>query len=82
MKATKHRFWLCALLFTCMVLSVLRDHRAAGHGSEHLQYRLMETVPDETKLSNMSIPVRTTAARSMWICATFFNVRTRALPRS
>ena len=82
MKATKHRFWLCALL-VCMVLSAFAGITAPPAMAANISSTdWMEAVPDETKLSNMSIPVRTTAARSMWICATFFNVRTRALPRS
>lgn len=56
MKATKHRFWLCALL-VCMVLSVFAGITAPPAMAANISSTdWMETVPDETKLSNMSIP--------------------------
>lgn len=56
MKATKHRFWLCALL-VCMVLSVFAGITAPSAMAASISSTdWMETVPDETKLSNMSIP--------------------------
>ena len=56
MKATKHRFWLCALL-VCMVLSVFSGITAPPAMAANISSTdWMETVPDETKLSNMSIP--------------------------
>ena len=56
MKVTKHRLWLCALL-VCMVLSVLAGITAPTAMAANISSTdWMETVPDETKLSNMSIP--------------------------
>ena len=56
MKVTKHRLWLCALLI-CMVLSVLAGIAAPPAIAANISSTdWMETVPDETKLSNMSIP--------------------------
>jgi len=56
MKVTKHRLWLCALLI-CMVLSVLAGIAAPPAMAANISSTdWMETVPDETKLSNMSIP--------------------------
>lgn len=56
MKATEHRFWLCALL-VCMVLSVFAGITAPPAMAANISSTdWMETVPDETKLSNMSIP--------------------------
>ena len=56
MKATKHRFWLCAQL-VCMVLSVLAGNTSPTAMAANISSTdWMETVPDETKLSNMSIP--------------------------
>ena len=48
MKATKHRFWLCALL-VCMVLSVFAGITAPPAMAANIS-------SNETKLSNMSIP--------------------------
>ena len=56
MKVTKHRLWLCALLI-CMVLSILAGIAAPPAMAANISSTdWMETVPDETKLSNMSIP--------------------------
>ena len=56
MKATKHRFWLCALL-VCMVLSVFAGITAPPAMAANISSTdWMETVPDDTRLSNMSIP--------------------------
>ena len=56
MKATKHRFWLCAL-HVLMVLSVFAGITAPPAMAANISSTdWMETVPDETKLSNMSIP--------------------------
>lgn len=56
MKVTKHRLWLCALLI-CMGLSVLAGIAAPPAMAANISSTdWMETVPDETKLSNMSIP--------------------------
>ena len=56
MKVTKHRLWLCALLI-CMVLSILAGIAAPPAMAANISSTdWMETVPDEAKLSNMSIP--------------------------
>lgn len=56
MKVTKHRLWLCTLLI-CMGLSVLAGIAAPTAMAANISSTdWMETVPDETKLSNMSIP--------------------------
>lgn len=56
MKATKHRLWLCALL-ACMVISVFAGITAPSATAANISSTdWMGNVPDETKLSNMSIP--------------------------
>lgn len=56
MKVTKHRLWLCALL-VCMVISVFAGITAPTAMAANISSTdWMETVPDDTRLSNMSIP--------------------------
>ena len=56
MKVTKHRLWLCALL-VCMVISVFAGITAPTAMAANISSTdWMETVPDDTRLSKMSIP--------------------------
>lgn len=56
MQATKHRFWSCVLL-VCMVFSVFAGITATPvMAANFYSTDWMDNVPDETKLSCMSIP--------------------------
>ena len=68
----KRRLLACALL-VCMTVCVFAGLAATpAEAADVRAVNWMENIPDESKLSSMSIPARTTAARRTSTCATFF----------